>query len=241
MTSAYELGQEFHTFTIIGRCPRTRQLGIGIATGSLAVGGYCPFIVSDLAALSTQASANPQLGTLAIRLLGMGFSPTKVIQELEGHDPYIEYRQLGIVDKDGKAVARTGNKTRPWAGHIVDDGFLAMGNVLAGEQVVGDMVRVFRETIELDLEERLMRAVEAGRDAGGQPDGQRSAALVVHEREEYPLLDLRVDDNDEPVGELRRVYTVYKPYVPLYYHIRAKEPHKAPSQAEWLQQQRQKA
>ena len=231
----FALGREMHTFTIIGHCPRTHQLGISLATYSLAVGGYCPFIKSNLAALSTQASANPQLGPLAMRLLEMGYSPAKVIHEMESHDQYIEYRQLGIVYKDGTAVARTGSKTRAWAGHVVGDGFVAMGNVLVGQQVVQAMARAFEETLEQDLELRLLAALEAGRDAGGQPQGQRSSALIVHDREDYALMDLRVDVNDEPVGELRRHYELYKHYIPLY-DMRAKQPDKTPPQDDWTKQ-----
>ncbi len=226
------------TFTIIGRCPRTFQLGVGIATYSLAVGGYCPFIDPKVAALSTQAFANPQLGPLAMRLLEMGFSPAKAIQELGDHDPHIDYRQVGIVDRSGTAAAMTGVHTLPWSGHKVGDGYVAMGNVLAGEQVVDAMAKAFEGSEKLDLEERLLRSVEAGRDAGGQPQGQRSAGLHLYDREDYALMDLRVDAHDEPVGELRRVYTLYKPYVPLYYDLRAKEPHKAPTQQEWEKSQR---
>lgn len=235
----FALGHEHHTFTIISRCPRTLQLGIGMATYSLAVGGYCPYIKSNVAALSTQAYANPQLGPLAMGLLEMGCSPENVFKELEGHDPYMEYRQLGIVDKDGTAAARTGSKTRPWAGHIVGNGFLTMGNVLTGQHVTKAMATAFEESIDHDLGERLLRAVEAGRDAGGQPQGQRSAALIVYEAEDYPLMDLRVDAHEEPIGELRRVHTAYIPYIPLYYHLRAKEPHKTPSQEEWIKQYQQ--
>ena len=223
------------TFTLIGRCPNTYQLGIGITTYSLAVGGYCPLIKPGVAALSSQAYANPQLGALAMHLLETGFSGAKVLKELKDHDPHIEYRQLGIVDKNGAAVARTGNMTLPWAGHIVGDGFVAMGNVLTGKEVVKAMAQAFTTSADLALEERLLLAIEAGRDAGGQPEGQRSAGLIVYDREDYPLMDLRVDAHDEPVGELRRVYAAYKPYVYYYHYLRPKEPHNTPTQHEWME------
>ena len=227
----FELGQETHTFTIVGRCPRTGQLGVALATYSLAVGGYCPFIKSNLAALSTQAFANPQLGPLAIRLLDMGFSPSKVIAEMEGHDPHIEYRQLGIVHRDGTVAAKTGSNCRTWAGHQTGEGYVTMGNVLVGENVVRDMASKFESTVEMDLADRLLAAVEAGRDAGGQPQGQRSAGLIVHGEEEVAFIDLRVDAHDEPVGELRRVYDLYKHYIP-HYDMRQKRPYETPAQDE---------
>ena len=125
------------TYTIIGRCPRTGRLGIGITTWSLAVGGYCPYIKSNLAALSSQAAADPRLGRLAMGLLELGYSPAKVIDELRGHDPYFEYRQVGIVDRDGVAAVHTGADTRSWTGHITGHGYAAMGNTLDSERGCG--------------------------------------------------------------------------------------------------------
>src|SRR5262249_57982133 len=90
-----------------------------------------------------------------------------------------------------------------------------------------------RAWADLALDERLLLALEAERDAGGQPQGQRSSFLVVHDREHYPLIDVRADAHVEPVGELRRIHALYKPYVPLYYHLRPKRPDIAPSQLEW--------
>ena len=235
------------TYTIIGRCPRTGQLGIGITTWSLAVGGYCPVINANLAALSSQAAADPRLGRLAMGLLELGFSPAKVIEELRDHDPHFEYRQVGIVDREGRVAVHTG-VTRPWAGHIIGDGYLAMGNTIDSERVVQAMARSFDESEELDLDERLLLSLEAGRDAGGQqaahpeaPNQDRSAALIVYELEEYALMDLRVDLHETAIQELRRVRDEYKPYIPLYYHTRVKEPHKAIPQPEWIAQRQAEA
>jgi uncharacterized Ntn-hydrolase superfamily protein len=96
------------------------------------------------------------------------------------------------------------------------------------------MANAFEASAGQELDERLLRALEAERDAGGQPQGQRSSFLVLHDREHYPLMDLRVDAHDEPIGELRRLHTLYKPYVPLYYYLRPNRPDIAPSQAEWI-------
>ena len=142
------------TYTIIGRCRRTRQLGIGITTWSLGVGGYCPFVKSNVAALSSQAAADPRLGRLAMRLLEFGYSPARVIQELRSTDPHFEHRQIGIVDKDGNAVVHTGTSTRPWTGHLTGDGYASMGNTSDSEKVVQAMARVFEETEDLDLVSR---------------------------------------------------------------------------------------
>ena len=214
------------TYSLVGRCPRTYQLGAAMATSSLAVGGYCPFIDGNVAALSTQAFANPQLGPVAMRLLGLGLAPDKVLRDLDEHDQYFAYRQLMIVNRDGIVGAWTGDKTPPWAGHEVGEGFMAAGNALVGREVVGAMADSFRGSEQQDLAARLLLAVEAGREAGGEPRAPRSASLAVYERQDYPLVDLRVDAHHKPIEQLRRLYGLYEPFIPIYYQLRAKEPDK---------------
>jgi len=178
-----------------------------------------------------------------MRLLELGFSPDGVLEELRRQDQYYEYRQIGIVDKDGYAVAHTGTKTKAWTGHITGEGYLAMGNGLDSEKVVQAMSDTYLDTVNLDLDERLLRCLESGREAGGQQamhpgtaNQDRSAGLIVYEWEEYALMDLRVDAHETAIKELRRVRDEYKPYVPLYYDIRAKRPEGMPSQPEWIAQ-----
>lgn len=194
-----------------------------MATSSLAVGGYCPFIDGNVAALSTQAFANPQLGPLAMRLLAQGFSPQKVIRELESHDQFFDYRQVMIVDRGASADAWTGEKTPPWAGHELGEGFVAAGNALTGPAVIAAMAQSFRDSVDEPLAERLLGAVEAGQDAGGEPRAARSASLAVYERADYTLLDLRVDAHHEPIAQLRRIYTLYTPFIPIH-AVRAWQP-----------------
>ena len=204
------------TYTVTARCARTGQLGIGIATYSLAVGGYCPAIRGGFGAVSTQAFVNLKLGTLALRLMEQGYSPSKVMAELSDDDPDFTYRQVGIVDGDGQTAVYTGENTRPWSGHVRGDGFITMGNVLAGEGVVTAMAEAFAANGAEDLDERLLRTLEAGRDAGGQVGGEFSSALKVVNRRSYAWIDLRADLHDEPVGELRRMLEHYKPLIPYY-------------------------
>lgn len=229
------------TYTLIAGCPGTGKLGIGIATYSLAVGGYCPLVRGQLGAVSTQAFVNLKLGRLALNLLAQGFAAAKVMAELAEDDPKFDYRQVGIVAADGAVAAHTGPKTQPWSGHVTGPGYLAMGNVLAGEGVIQAMAEAFRAGETEPLEERLLRALEAGRDAGGQQaaDGthlsERSAALIVHAHRDYGELDLRVDARPQAVDELRRLYTLYKPYVP-YYQLRHRAPEETPPQALWVRE-----
>jgi len=226
------------TYTIIGRCAETGQLGLGIATYSLGVGGYCPFVKADVAVLSSQAFADPRLRTVAMRLLEAGNAPAEVLKTLRHHDPHFDYRQVGIVDKNGVAAAWTGPRTRAWAGQRDGPGWIAMGNVLAGPGVVEAMAQAWEVNGGVELHERLLRVLEAGRDAGGQQNAagrhleERSAALLVHDREEYALMDLRVDAHLTSVEELRRVRDAYLPYVD-YYEMRIKDPPNTPPQDAW--------
>ena len=167
------------TFTLIARCQRTGMLGIGTATNALAVGVRVPFIRRRLGAVAIMAMADERLGPLGLRLLETGYHAVGVIEQMVVADPYAEYRQFGVVDDDGHAAARTGAENKDWAGHRTGPGYVVLGNALAGEQVIAAMEESFLADPNEDLEERLMRAVEAGRDAGGQPNGQRSAALLV--------------------------------------------------------------
>ena len=210
------------TFTIVGRCKRTGHRGIAMATSSPAVGSRCSF-VSHAGAVAFQAVAEPRLGALSLRLLEQGFSPHKVVADVTLSDDWPGKRQIGIVDAEGRSSAFTGDDNMPWAGHITGENFVAMGNLLAGPQVVEAIAEAFHEKDSDILEERLMRAVEAGRDAGGQEEGQTSAAIQTHGDQSVSRCDLRVDISEEPVAELRRIFDWFKPLLP-YYEERNRNP-----------------
>ncbi|MDP6873238.1 MAG: DUF1028 domain-containing protein [Alphaproteobacteria bacterium] len=211
-------GPEFNTFTAIARCARTNRLGIATATRSLAVGSRVPFVQPRLGAVAIMAIADTRLGLMAQRLLQTGYKAQGVIDQLVLGDPYHEYRQLGVIDDDGFAAARTGANNRDWAGHHVHENFIALGNVLHGEHILTAIEDGYNADPDDEIEDRLMTAIEAGRDAGGQHGGQRSAAILVYEDKEYARVDLRVDAHEEPVGELRRVFDFYKPAIEYYVH-----------------------
>lgn len=211
------------TFTVMARCPESGRLGIATATRSLAVGARVPHVAPGKGAVAIMAIADPRLGRTAVRLLDMGYKAPGVIDALVVADPRHEYRQLGVIDVDGFAAARTGAHNRDWAGHHVRDAFIALGNVLVGEHVLDAIETGYRGAPEASFEERLMRALEAGRDAGGQHGGQNSAAILVYGDRDYARLDLRVDVHAEPVGELRRVWDAYAPALD-YYWRRQRDP-----------------
>ena len=220
------LGIDYHTFTIVGRCSRTGMLGVAITTGDIAVGSRCPYVKPQVGAVSTQAFTDPRLGPFALRLLEMGYSCSAALKQIEASDPHIERRQLGLVDRDGNSAARTGSLNGPWAGHIAKQDYVAMGNVLAGEAVVQAMAAAFEEGPQQDLAERLLRAIEAGQEAGGEArntTGFHSAALLVYGTDTFSRIDLRVDEHATPIVELRRVFENYQPKVD-YYNLRANDP-----------------
>lgn len=216
-------GIPFHTFSITARCGRTGRLGVAITTRAITVGSRCPFVKANVGAVATQANTNPRLGPMALRLMETGHSASEALKELEASDPYIEYRQLAVVDRDGNSAARTGRENQEWAGHIAERNYVAMGNVLLGRHVIEAMSHAFEESPDEELEERLLLAIEAGRDAGGQHGGQISSGLLVYDEEEYPRVDLRVDEHPEPVGELRRIFQLYMPQID-FYNMRPKDP-----------------
>ena len=204
------------TYSIVARCPRSGEYGVGIATYSPNVGVRCPVVVPQRGAASVQAVANPWLLPMARQLMASALSAEKIVAELLAADPYPQSRQIHLVDVYGRAFAFTGERNPAWCGHHVGDGYSVAGNVLAGADVVKAMAAAFEASADEPLAERLVRAVEAGRNAGGQPEGQNSAALLVHGAEPFPLVDLRVDLHDQPEAELRRLWDWFRPMVPYY-------------------------
>ncbi len=220
------------TFTTIARCKQTGRLGVATATSSHAVGVRVPFVRERLGAVAIMAKADERLGLVALNLLKMGYKAPGVIDQLVAADPFPEYRQLGVVDDDGYVAARTGAENRDWCGHRLGDNYVVLGNALSGEQVLDAMEDAYLADPDEDLEERLMQAIEAGRDAGGEPIGQTSAALLVYDQKAYAHVNLRVDIHKEPVGELRRVFDVYRPTI-SYYNARQHDP-RVSGLDEWL-------
>jgi uncharacterized Ntn-hydrolase superfamily protein len=223
MIGPFTPGYTSNTFSIVACCQRTRMFGIAIATSSIAVAARCMHAKAGVGAIATQASTDPRLGITGLKLLEMGFSAPKVLTELMASDPYINRRQLSIVDKAGRSVCHTGAETRDWGGHVSGHHFVAAGNMGVGEGVVKAMAERFEDTTELALEERLLQALEAGHDAGGEAIGEHSAGLLVVDREVFPRVDLRVDEHATAVAELRRIFEVYKPLID-YFQARAVDP-----------------
>jgi uncharacterized Ntn-hydrolase superfamily protein len=199
-----------NTFSIAARCPRTGMLGVAISTAVPAVGSLAVYVKANTGAVASQAWINPYLGIDSISLLSSGLSATATVEQVIGADPGYEHRQLAVVDANGAVSAFTGSACPTWSGHIEGNGFSIQGNLLSSGTVIEDMARTAQNTEHLDLPERLMRVLEAGQAAGGDRRGKQSAAVKIVHREEYPWVDLRVDEHAEPVAELRRVFELAK-------------------------------
>lgn len=226
------------TFTLLAKCPKTGQVGIGIATYSICVGLYCNGLRGNVGATMSQAFVNQGNNPLALRLLAQGYTPQRILDDLKANDLNHEYRQIAVIDRNGRVAASTGAKNRGWAGHQIGEGYVAMGNVLTGEKTVTAMVEAYEAAGPLSFERRLLAAIEAGRDAGGQSGvgghlPERSAALMVYGDYDHAEIDLRVDLHDKAIEELRRAFEEYEPYR-AYYKERGKHPKDAIPQYQFV-------
>jgi uncharacterized Ntn-hydrolase superfamily protein len=142
------------------------------------------------------------------RAVDAGVAPAEIVRRLTQADEGREMRQLHVVDAAGRAAAHTGKSCIEWCGHLEREGFSVAGNMLAGPRVIEETARAYEAAAALPFAERLMTAMEAGEAAGGDKRGKQGAALLIHTTEDYPFLDLRVDDHTDPLEELRRLYAV---------------------------------
>jgi uncharacterized Ntn-hydrolase superfamily protein len=196
------------TWSIIARDPDTGLIGIAVASFTFAVGARVPFIAAGVGAVATQAVVNPFYGIRGLELLRAGAPAADVVRILTDADEGREQRQVHVMDAHGRFAAFTGAVCDPWCGHLIRDDFSVAGNRLAGPVVVEETARVFAAQSALPLPRRFLAALKAGEVAGGDRRGRQSAALLIHDQEEYPLLDIRVDDHPDPLAELARLEAV---------------------------------
>ena len=226
------------TFTVVARDPKTGLLGIAQSTNPISVGSRCPFIRANVGAVSTQAYTDPGLGPLAIELLALGHSPQKVMKELEQTDAHFAWRQIGIVDRHGRVAVYSGGECKTHTGAIAGPGYVVMGNYLLTDRVVPEMDRAWRESEGQLFEDRLLAAVVAGRNEGGDLGGHRSACLLVYDTEAYPRTDLRIDfvpkreGQPDAVDALGEILDRFRPMIE-YYKRRAHDP-AMPGWQDWL-------
>ena len=206
-----------NTFSIVGYDPKTKELGIAVQSKFLAVGAVVPWAKANVGAIATQALANLDYGEKGLEYLKKGLSPNEVIEKLREADNDDQNRQVGIVDFKGNSATFTGNDCYDWAGGIAGDNYACQGNILVNEDTVKAMSTSFKNS-NGQLADRLLEALSAGQKAGGDKRGRQSAALlVVKENGSYggyndKYIDLRVDDHETPIKELKRLLDIFYLY-----------------------------
>ena len=204
------------TWSIVAKDPATGHFGVAIATRFFAVGALCPHGRGGVGALATQALMNPLYGFRGLRMLEDDIPAEQVVAALTAADEGRDQRQLHVIDRRGRNFAWTGSACVDWCGHVLADGVSVAGNMLAGPAVIADTLAAYQANSDQPFAERLIRALEAGEAAGGDKRGKQSAALKIWTTEEYPILDLRVDDHADPLAELRRLWDVaHERYIPF--------------------------
>jgi uncharacterized Ntn-hydrolase superfamily protein len=198
------------TWSIVARDEAAGQIGIAVATCAFAVGARVPFVATGAGAIATQAFVNPFYGYRGLELLRDGMAAEEVVARLTEADNGRGERQLHVMDRAGRSAAYTGEDCVPWCGHLVRDGFSVAGNMLAGPAVVADTAAAFEAAAGQPLAQRFLIAMKAGEAAGGDRRGRQSAAILIHDVEEYPFLDIRVDDHPDPLAELQRLEAVHR-------------------------------
>ena len=191
------------------------EWGVAVQSKFLAVGSVVPWAEPDVGAIATQAYANPTYGPSGLALLRDGLAAEQVVQRLVEADEGRDHRQLGVVDGQGASAAHTGSECLDWAGQRTGAGYAAQGNILVGAETVDALAATFEATAGQSLATRLLECLAAAQAAGGDRRGQQSASLLVTRKDggygklSDVAVDLRVDDHERPVDELRRIWKLH--------------------------------
>lgn len=215
------------TFSLVGRCERTGRFGAVISSSSPAVGARCAYARAGVGAACSQNVTDPTLGPKLLD--GLAAGAEAALGAVVAGAPHAAYRQLTVVGRDGDGAAFSGEQALGTAAAAAGPGAAAAGNLLADEGVPGAMLAAFLAAPEADLGDRLLAALAAGRDAGGEESPVRSAAVLVVDDVAWPVTDLRVDWTEgDPIDELQELWLRWKPQARDYV-TRALDPSSAPS------------
>jgi uncharacterized Ntn-hydrolase superfamily protein len=204
------------TYSIAACDLEAGQWGVGVESKFLAAGSLVPWAAPGAGAIATQAYANPRYGPEGLELLRAGLSADEIVDRLTTADEGRDQRQLGVVDAQGRAATFTGSECYDWAGGRIGPGYAAQGNILVSAATVDALAETFEHTGGRPLAERLLECLAAAQAAGGDRRGQQAAALLVVEKDggyaglSDVVVDLRVDDHERPVDELRRLYGLHQ-------------------------------
>ncbi len=217
------------TFSIVGRCRKTGQLGVAISSSSIAVGARCPWARAGVGAVATQNVTLPALGPRILDLLERDqAAPDAALERALSETEWTEYRQVTVIDSQGRTAMFTGKEALGVHHAVTGDQCVAAGNLLADKQVIDAMVKAF-EQAQGALADRLMAAMHAAVAAGGEAGPVHSAALKIVEEQIWPAVDLRIDwADDDPIARLDALWQAYRPQMQDYI-VRALNPTAAPS------------
>jgi uncharacterized Ntn-hydrolase superfamily protein len=215
------------TFSLSARCPDSGMFGMVISSSSPAVAARCVHLRARAGAIGSQNITDPALGQIGLDLLARGLSAREVCAALVASTPFIAYRQLNLVDASGDVASYSGSNTLGIHAVHSGEGVIAAGNLLANDQVPAAMVRSYQDSDGKPFAARLLAALQAGLDQGGEAGPVHSAGLCVVRNVPWPIVDLRVDWSDRPIAALAEVWAVYEPQVEDYIR-RAKNPSAAP-------------
>jgi uncharacterized Ntn-hydrolase superfamily protein len=203
------------TYSIVACDLDAQQWGVSVQSKFLSVGSVVPWAEPQVGAIATQAYANPRYGPNGLQLLREGLSAQEVVDRLTGEDEGRDHRQLGVVDGQGNAATYTGTECMDWAGGRTGTNYAAQGNILVNPATVDALAETFESSAGGPLAERLIDCLAAAQEAGGDSRGQQSSALLVVQRDggyagmSDVVVELRVEDHERPIDELRRIYTLH--------------------------------
>jgi uncharacterized Ntn-hydrolase superfamily protein len=215
------------TFSLVGMCRRTGMFGAAVTTSSMGVGSRCPYARAGVGAVLTQHRTDPQLGSRGLELLAADHSASQVIAALARDNPTIGWRQLAVIDRRGDTAYYHGDRIASIHAAAQGEAVCAIGNIIRHANIPPAMVEAFGRDPAEHLAERLLRALEAGLAAGGELKQVQSAALLVVHAQAFPLVDLRVELDPQPLPALRFLWELYRPQAELYVR-RALDPDSLP-------------
>lgn len=216
------------TISIAARCERTGAFGVAISSSSPAVGSRCPNVRAGVGAVSSQNITDPRLGPALLDALESGMGAQAALDSVSATATHSEFRQLTVVDKAGDSAVYSGEKSLGINAQVTGRNVAAAGNMLANPDVINAMVDSFNTTVDHELADRLIQALEAGVAAGGEAGPVHSAAVLVATDVAWPSTNLRVDWDENPIARLRAIYQVWAPQAQDYV-TRALNPNSAPS------------
>ncbi|NQW09070.1 MAG: DUF1028 domain-containing protein [Alphaproteobacteria bacterium] len=221
------------TFSIAARDAETGAFGLAVTTSGLCVGARCPHARAGVGAVLTQHRTDPRLGPLGLKLLSRGLSAAETVAALTAGREDARWRQLAVVDDQGRTAAFHGAEIYSRHGHAAAEGAIALGNLLRSETLPNAMLQAFLTHGAEPLERRLIAALEAGVADGGELMPLRSAALLIVAEDDFSWMDMRIDRSDDPIGELAALARDYAPSASEF-RRRVVEPETIPNDPHYL-------